>query len=331
MGSRATLTRIAVVIWSLLSTLAWSPAWALTLNLGGYSQSPLLTMSTSASGLEVGADGTLYLFSGSPASIRKVSSAGTESPWSSAEVVDLAPIPSGGAIGAGASACSCLVRIEPNGSYSTFARDSVQWFRVAVGLDGTIFGAGAVNGPSGPGAMVFRIDAVSGQRTLLASASFISEYISLAVAGDGDLYAIKYSTYPQRVLARFDGSQFTPILVLPHSGHGLTRGTDGIFWAMTTWDYGSGYPIGEIWALNFMSLDATLFAQTSWVDAGFWGVGHDPTTSRLYIGDPSHRLLQPSPVLQTVTGGLLPARSHTWGSIKARYRGASPGGAPGGH
>ena len=77
MGSRATLTRIAVVIWSLLSTLAWSPAWALTLNLGGYSQSPLLTMSTSASGLEVGADGTLYLFSGSPASIRISASGST--------------------------------------------------------------------------------------------------------------------------------------------------------------------------------------------------------------------------------------------------------------
>jgi len=152
------------------------------------------------------------------------------------------------------------------------------------------------------------------------------DYFALAVGSDDMLYAIEYSTYPERVLARLDGSMFTPLVVLPHGGFDLARGTDGLFWVSTSFDYGSGYPIGELWAIDAMTSAATLFAQTSWVDAHFWGVGHDPGASRLYIGDPSHRLLQPLPVVQVVTGGHLPARSSTWGSLKARYRGAGPGG-----
>jgi len=321
MGSIIRWTRLAAAAGSLLGTLASGPAWALTLQLGGYSSSPLATLASSGSGITVAADGTIYVSYGAdPQGIRQISPAGVESPWSSAQVVDLIANPSGGAIGAGVEACKCLVRVETNGSYSTFAQDSVIWRGVALGQDGTLFAMGNLNVSNGTQA-VYQIDAVSGERTLLESDAFCCQYVSLAVGSDGELYAIQYDTYPQLVVARFDGSQFTTVVALPHGGGDLVRGTEGLLWCRTSFDYGSGYPIGEIWVINSGNADATLFAQTSWVDASFWGLGYDPDRKRLYIGDPSHHLLQPSPVLQSVTGGLLPARSATWGKIKALYRG----------
>jgi hypothetical protein len=327
MRSPTRFTRSAIAVLSLCGTLAYGDAWTLTLQLGGYSASPLLTLSNRPSGLKVDDDGNVYLFyTSGTGGIRRVTPAGVESPWSSAQVGDLALSPSGGAIGVGAWPCGCLLRIEPNGSHSTFAQDSVDWSRVAIGADGTIFASGTLSGSGGFSSAVFQIDPLTEQRTLLTGSSSTVEYTSLVVGSDDALYTIKYSTFPERVLARFDGSAFTHLVVLPHGGYGLARGADGLFWVHTSFDYGSGYPIGEIWAIDSGTLNATLFAQTSWVDALFWGVGYDPGMSRLYIGDPSHRLLQPSPVLQVVTGGLLPTRSVTWGSIKALYRGENPGG-----
>lgn len=318
---RPHLGPVSLTALCLSALLAWGNASALTMQVSGYTVTPFATPTLIASGIRIGPDGTLYLHDFASSSIHRISPAGTESPWSVAQIRSLALLPTGIAIGAGGEACSCLVRIQPDGSFTTFARDSVRWHRVATAANGSVFATGQTPATSGYGAAVFEVDPLTGDRTLLAGSGFSLDLIDIAAGVDGSPYVIKYGTYPERILARVEGGSFTPIGVLPHGGFDLVPGAGTLFWTRTSHDYGSGRPIAEIWAIDSMNGSATLLAQAEWVDSSFWGVVYDPGGQRLFVGDPSHRLLQPNRVLQTISGGVLPGRSTTWGALKARYRG----------
>jgi hypothetical protein len=306
--------------------LAWGHASALTLQQGGYTATPFHTSDEPGSALAIGADGTLYkVLSGG---IHKITVDGMESPWSTAPVRDLTVSPSGVAYGYGTTGTppNFLVRIDPNGAYTTFSHDSVSWFAVTLGPDGALYAQGDRTDHTGRG--FYRIDPSTWECTLLTVGSSGQTCFDLEFGDDGHLYTVVTVWSGAGIeshLGRLDGTQFTLVGALPHHGTSLARGANGMLWVSTAFDHGSGYPIGELWSIDTMTGMAGLFASVSGADVPFWGVAQDPD-SRLYIGDPYIRQVQPYWIIQAVTGGALPARDVSWGALKARYREGAPSG-----
>ena len=291
-------------------------ASALQMTVGGYAATPFMTVN--ADGLEVGPDGTLYLYR-TPSGVLKVTPDGSSSPWCTAVLSDLAVGPTGEAFGTEWNT-GALLRIAPSGSFSTLPQDSIKWGSVAIGPDGTLYAAGRWNDLPGAGG-VFVIDPSTGNRTLVVAFEGISHsYGFLEFGSDGRLYAIESTwigSYEYR-LARLDGAQFTSLGVFPHFAQKLASGPNGTFWVLGGFDYGSGYPLPEIWMMDAATGIAIKFAD-SWVDHQFWGIGYDRVRSRIYIGDPALRLVQPDPILYVLTQPT-PVQNVSWGRIKSLYR-----------
>lgn len=318
MHSRTLFRVSAVALSSLLGVFACDHASALTMTWGGYTVTPFMTVTNFAEGMVVGPDGTLYLLRQS-GGISRISPDGIESPWSAAMVADLTIGPSGNGFatewGSGA-----LLRIESSGSSSTFVQDSIRWGSVALAPSGALYASGTWDALTGTGG-VFQIDPSTGNRTLVVAFDNSHSYGDLEFGLDGRLYAkesVWQGSYENR-LARLDGTQFTTLGVFPHPGFGLSAGPNGVFWLMGGFDYGSGYPLPEIWQMDAATGASNRFAY-SWVDHNFWGIGYDRVRSRIYIGDPPLRLVQPDPVIYALTEPPTPVRNVSWGRIKALYR-----------
>lgn len=99
---------------------------------------------------------------------------------------------------------------------------------------------------------------------------------------------------------------------------GGARGPSATLFVSTSFDYGSGYPIGEVWIVDPMTGNSSLLATTG-PDQSFWGVAFDGA-AKLYVCESPHRNVLTYPTIWRVTGGLLPTRSESWGAVKTRYR-----------
>ena len=122
---------------------------------------------------------------------------------------------------------------------------------------------------------------------------------------DGKLYTLGYDGTAYGLL-RFDGTQFTRVVTLPHAGTGLTRDPAGTFYTATAFN-----GLGEVWIIDAAAGLALLLADGL---AGPSPVAFDPLTGRLYVSEELGR------TVYMITSGATPTRVLSWGGVKARYR-----------
>jgi len=290
---------------------------AVTLNQPGYVLSPFAAIpSPSPADIQVAGAGQLYLAMGSD--IRRVTANGIVEAWSAAPAISLTLIPAGGAYGAGASPCNCILKMEPNGSYSTLHQDALAWRWIALSPDGTLYAV-----VSGANVGLYQIDRSTGQPSVVVAGGpgpgGIGFYEDMDFGLDGKLYTLGNldGTISGWRLFRLDGSQFTPVATPPHGGFDLARGPSGVLYMTTSFDYGSGYPVGELWIIDTASGAASLLASTDTFHFGFTqftAVGYDPGTDRVYVAESQGQIWE-------ITKAAVLTRAESWGALKARYRG----------
>ncbi len=312
-----------VAAGALLAIVLGRPADAITLAQTGFAADALCELpGVTAQAIQVDGAGMLYV-PADPNGIVKVAPDGTKTPWSAVNTPYLAIASGGDGYAIGAWPCRCILRLSGAGVSSTLVPgDSLDWIGLAVGPDGSLWANGWVSGGRDG---IYRIDTVTGERTLVVEggpapvASTI--YGALAFGTDGQLYALGtvYGVTTESRLFRLDGTQMTEVANLPHGGTGLARGKGSSFYVTTAFDYGSGYAVGEVWAVESSDGSSALFA-SSGPDQNFFGVGYSPNAGKLYIGERAKRLVLTNDTIWRISGDSLPVRLETWGSVKSRYR-----------
>jgi hypothetical protein len=311
-------------IWLAAAMIFPRACEAITLNQPGYIATQIGTISPDIpDDLELDSAGNLFFACGA-GGVRRVTPAGSVSTWSTAPASDLTLTPGGDGYGAGRGLCDCILRIEASGAYSTFYEDVHEWTYTALISDGTLYAtiwAGAGKG-------LYQINRSSGQPMLLAaggpSVAGHGPYYGMTQGSDGKLYVLGSldATQAGNRLFRLDGSELIAVATPPHGGQRLALGPSGKFFVVTAFDYGSGVPTGEVWIVDPVSGESSLFV-TSGSFPGvqhplFKAAGYDPGTETLYVAEEWN--------VWAIKKDPTPAQPDTWGAVKARYRGTRPAG-----
>jgi len=249
--------------------------------------------------------------------ILQITPLGAVSPWSATSVSMLAFEPDGSGYASGAPSCDCILRVNSDGSMFTFHQDSLNWD--AIGLAGNDSLYAVVRQTVGRG--LYAIDKVSGVPALIvggSGAGGLAAYSYVAKGADGKLYvsgSLDGTLAGARVF-RLDGDHLTAVASPPHGAGFMTLGPGGVFYAQTAYDYGSGFPTGEIWTVDPASGGCGLFAQTAsypgQLHPTLGGLQYDPSSQTLYAIEGVY--------LWAIRKSSTPAAQQSWGSVKAINR-----------
>lgn len=306
-------------LWLVAVILLPRASIAITLNQTGYTATSLGTISPAIpDDLELDSSGNLYFACGTNG-IQKVTPAGAVSPWSGAPALDLTFAPADVGYGAGRSLCHCISSIQSNGSYSPLYEDSHEWTYVALIPDGTLYSSVWV----GTGQGLYQVNRSTGQPTVVVAGGpgpgGSGIYAAMTKGSDGKLYvlgSLDGSAAGNR-LFRLDGTLLVPVAAPPHGGSRLAPGPSGKFFVATAFDYGSGYPTGEVWIVDSGSGESSLLATSGsypgLLHPTFSAVGYDAATGTVYVSEYWN--------VWAIKKDPTPAIAETWGAVKARYRG----------
>jgi hypothetical protein len=315
------LEMCATGLWLAIGVIVPRACEAITLNQPGYIANLLVNLPPEVpDDLELGPAGNLYFACGIPG-IQKVTPVGVVSTWSTAPALDLTLTSGGDGYGAGRANCDCILNIQSNGSYSTLHQDSHEWTFVALTPDGTLYATIM----AGEGQGLYQIDRTTGQPSLIVAGgpgpAGDGIYFGMTSGSDGKLYVLGNldGTTTGNRLFRLDGSQLVAVASPPHAGVRLALGPSGKFYVTTAFDYGSGFPVGEVWVVDPVSGETSLLV-TSGSYPGlphptFGAVGYDAGSGTLYIAE--------SRQIWAIKKDPTPAMPESWGAVKARYRGGA--------
>jgi hypothetical protein len=183
---------------------------------------------------------------------------------------------------------------------------------VALTNDDTLYAVGQ-SAATGQTKGLFRIDRVTGQPTLIVPGgpgpAGSGLYESLAGGSDGKLYAVGSLDlgFTDFRLFRLDGSQWTAVAIV--TGGGLPAGPSGAFFVVS--GYSSVAGAGKLQLVDPVSGTSAVFA-TGTTATEFGSVGYNPTTGTIYVTDNGK--------IWAITKNSTPARTDSWGSVKAIYR-----------
>jgi hypothetical protein len=269
--------------------------------------------------IELDGAGDLYFAIGSSGGVLRWTPGGTVSTWSAAMVLDLSLAPTGDGYGAGRSLCNCILAIRSDGSSSTLRKDSFGWGYVALTPDASLY-ASAYGGGEG----LYIIDRSTGQPSVIVAGgpgpNGNGIYKGMASGPDGMLYVLGSldGSLAGSRLFRLDESTLTPVATPPHGGSTLVLGPNGHFYVVTAFDYGSGYPVGELWIVDPVSGAGSLLASSSNGRPGdpypiFGAVAYNASAQMLYLSESNN-------IWAIKVDSSVPSLTKSWGAVKALYR-----------
>ena len=213
-----------------------SPADIIEFNGSGYSATHFAYANGLGDNLAIDSSGRVYAPENSLTTnpgVYRFSPAGSGALWSQAAGNSLAIGPDGYGYLATRGVGDSILRIAPDGSYSTLV-SGLQWTWVAIGPQGNLF----ANVWAGTGQGLYSIDPNTGATTQLVAGgpgpNGAGFYEGMTVGSDGSLYA-NGNDGTESGLFRLDSSNhFDLVSVLPFGGLGLAQGPNGDFFSTST-------------------------------------------------------------------------------------------------